>query len=82
MGGTEDPAAGIRNPAHYAEKGGVSVNDAVKVALEQAKKKLWEAYETLMDAVDGDAPEFDRVVSFAHDIEDMIDNMVVKGVEE
>ena len=58
------------------------MTDAVKVAMEAAKKKLWEAYQTLMDAVDGDAPEFDRVVSFAHDIEDMIDNIVIKGVEE
>lgn len=58
------------------------MNDAVKVAMEAAKKYLWGAYQTLMDAVDGDSPEFDRIVSYAHDIEDMIDNMVVKGVEE
>ena len=58
------------------------MTDAVKVAMEAAKNKLWEAYETLMDAVDGESPEFDRIVSYAHDIEDMIDNMVVKGVTE
>ena len=47
-------------------------------AIEKAMKLMWQAHETLMDAVDGDSPEFDRVVSIANDIEDFIDS--VKGV--
>ena len=73
MAEQKDPAAGIRNPAQD-QKGGVNVAEAI----EKAMKLMWQAHETLMDAVDGDSPEFDRVVSIANDIEDFIDS--VKGV--
>lgn len=55
---------------------------ALETAIDKAKKLMWQAYQTLMDAVDGDSFQFDRVVSYANEIEDLIDTMVVKGVDE
>lgn len=51
--------------------------EAVEIAFSEAKKYLWKAYETIASSVDGDSPLFDRVMSFAGDIEDMIDNLTL-----
>lgn len=51
--------------------------DAVQAAFEKAKKKLWEAYEIICGSVDGDSDIYDRVVSYAYDIEDLITSLTI-----
>lgn len=53
------------------------VEKAIGVAVEHLKK----AYNAISEAVDSESTEFDRILSYAYEIEDMIDNLNArKGV--
>lgn len=55
--------------------------ESIETAISKAVEKLKDAYIALSEAVDGESGYFDRVMSYAYEIEDMVDNLNMrKGV--
>lgn len=55
--------------------------ESIETAIKKAVKNLKEAYNALSEAVDGESIHYDRVMSYAYAIEDMVDDLNLrKGV--